>query len=313
MAAYAHPLASQTGGQTYIVVESPSTIFSGGPDLSDVPADLQDDVADLWTKLKAAAEDNYAHRDVEVVNDASNLDFIKRTGITCFAEMFRDLRGLAGMGTRVDTVVVIGHGNMGEMGVGSGKLPYPTKPEEELTDVQRHVRRILQPGQRSISVHNRDTWLQEFTNQAAYFCADAFDCFHVFLLGCSTAEQDDFGGAIGVKSLCDVVADALQAEFGCTVCVYGLSNEMDASETKAILDGLPAIKRIAALSGKTSFRVRKGSGKKLTDAEKEASLHLVCSRRLQAAGAAAGQLIPTGDKRAKKFGKEVKAWNARAT
>lgn len=131
-----------------------------------------------------------------------------------------------------DTLVLYGHGNAGIMTTGLGQIPLHPDDEDGA--------QTLNAKKRSINVSNSPIWTAQFDDNRALF-PDEAGTFHVFLLGCFTANQ-----ASTREQLPRAVAEKLHKTLGCKVVAYGTNVGMDNAAVEVVLNNLRTIKEKAS-------------------------------------------------------------------
>jgi hypothetical protein len=126
---------------------------------------------------------------------------------------------------RVDTIVFVGHGAPGVMGVGAGVYSFTPEHED-----------VFRGSHRDIGLTNQDAWRPAFEAIKDKVAPGIEERVHVFLLGCCTAVPGAFFGY--EKRLTDVLAEMLAKIFGLPVSVYGTTEELEVSQTAKVLKKL---------------------------------------------------------------------------
>jgi hypothetical protein len=145
-----------------------------------------------------------------------------------------------------DTLIFLGHGDIGSMSVGIGKVNIPGDVEG--------ARELFQADKREIAHHNVDAWKSHFLRVRR--CLSATGPIHIFLLGCSTGELEKLPSH-GYTSLVKIVATTLAAAFNTTVVAYGPTSEIGDKETAKVLNEIDEIKSqaIASLHAELTYEL----------------------------------------------------------
>jgi hypothetical protein len=125
---------------------------------------------------------------------------------------------------QISRLIVLGHGNVGIMAIGSGKADMaaingkqaPIAKGKFLPDPAKNKA----PPVREITESNSDRWAPMFRNAAACFVADDFELVFVYLLGCSTAAPYEKHKE-GDPGFIDAVAEALAQATNLPTVVVG--------------------------------------------------------------------------------------------
>jgi hypothetical protein len=209
-------------------------------------------------RLEMAKKVGYnPNADASEGKDEENIHFVvkmicARTGFSygtagSLPSLFKRLKFEAGQKRMsFDTLIFLGHGNVGVMTVGMGQAP--TDKMEALKGKDKQVYGDYNAEKRMINVSDTSKahWLETFSENRDCLGVDqANEVLHVFFLGCATGNQSEATFKILPQTVSQALAELLRIDVIC----YGADSLIENAELENVIVNIGAITDTVGGSG----------------------------------------------------------------